>query len=278
MLDQDPIPDRRGAMRWRCSMGVNLSWRGGELQALSSDISTSGVFVETAERIPRGTDVQLALELFHDGRPRPVEAQGLVTRVTSGEDAGGLTGLGIHFESFQRGQQVLAAVLGELAVDRALTDPEQDAPATGMERRRSSREPTGIKVRWGVDEPTNAGYISDLSDQGAFVLHTAEPCAQGTRLVVEFDISLHGELQTVHADATAVRLKALSGMVHGMGLMFDLSTVDVRRLAAFLESRRRAGRSELQHPPKPRRLSPGLVAALVCITVVAAFVAALVAI
>lgn len=197
----------------------------------------SGLFVETALQLPMGTQVRIELQLLNSGKPDPVVVDGLVARCVEPAAAPpaepALPGLGIHFERFVYGEQLLREVLD--ALERPMVSQQQAAAA---EQRGSPRVRTGIHVLWGTeDPPTREGYISNLSDRGAFVVHTCDPCAEGTRVYLKFTIPHLGEPKEIRTVGTALRLRALEGLVHGMGMVFELSAVDVEHLSAFLAGR-----------------------------------------
>ena len=209
-----------------------MGWGAQEVIAYTSDISMSGVFVETNRCLPVGTEVRLDFQLVNRGNSLPVSVQGTVARrvfTQRKDDPKHLVGIGVEFQKFLTGQELLREVLSTLRG----TAPAKD------EQRRSARIPVSIPITWGTSDACElAGHFSDISLDGSFIIHTNTPNSPGTRLYLRFEIPHLGRFREVKAVATVVRMVAEDdASPGGMAVIFELSTVDVDYLHSFITRR-----------------------------------------
>ncbi len=233
--------DRRGCERWRYTLCLTVSWGTQSISAYTSDISMSGMFVETNRCLPVGTAVRLDFRLVSGDATLPVSVDGVVARRVFAQRkdvSAPLLGIGVKFKEFHVGQGLLRKVLAGLRLS---------APR-GAERRGSARIPASIPVSWGRREACDqGGRLADLSVDGAFIIHTPTSHRPGTRLYLRFEVPHQGRLREVKAVATVVRSMAADGADGGMAVIFELSTIDVDYLHAFIARRLPADQS----PGKP---------------------------
>src|SRR5262245_16771456 len=101
-----PASERRLAPRVPLTVKVQLFHRGVEIQAYSTDISTTGIFVETPRPLPVGSVVLLGFTLGA-GTRKTIQAEGRVVQVRpadEGSGQGSLPGMGIMFQGFLFGK------------------------------------------------------------------------------------------------------------------------------------------------------------------------------
>lgn len=223
--------DRRACERWRFTLRLTVSWGNQSFSAYTSDISMSGVFVETNRCLPVGTAVRLDFKLVSGEDTLPVSVDGAVARrvfAQRKEVSAPLLGIGVQFKEFHVGEGLLRKVLAGLRVSA----PHKD------ERRGSARIPASLPVSWGRSEACDqGGRLADLSVDGAFIIHTPASHKPGTRLYLKFEVLHQGSLREVKAVATVVRNVAADAAAGGMAVIFELSTIDVDYLHAFIARR-----------------------------------------
>jgi uncharacterized protein (TIGR02266 family) len=91
----EPDGDRRRSHRAELIVRVDYSTVDEMFSEFTSDINEGGVFIETENPQPPGTEVALHFNL--PGSERVVKTTGVVVRTTTGEDREG-AGMGIEFE------------------------------------------------------------------------------------------------------------------------------------------------------------------------------------
>ena len=207
-----------------------MGWGSQEVTAYTSDISMSGVFVETNRCLPVGTEVLLDFQLVNAGESLPVSVQGTVARrvfTQRKDDPKHLVGIGVEFREFVAGEDLLREVLTRL----------EGAASPGHEQRQCARIPTSLPITWGTGEACElSGSFSDISVDGAFILQADARHAPGTRLHLKFEVPNQGRFREVKAMATVVRNVAAKD-AGGMAVVFELSSVDVDYLHSFITRR-----------------------------------------
>ena len=234
MTQHSPVleEDRRGSQRWRYTLRMTMSWGSQQITVYTSDISMSGVFLETNRCLPVGTEVGLDFELVSGGNPTPVHVEGTVARrvfAQRKDDQKHLVGVGVEFRKFHEGEALLQEVL---------TGLQHPAPHKN-EQRTAARIPVSIPLTWGTSDACDqSGHLFDISVDGAFVIHAARTRAPGTRLYLRFEVPHQGRFREVKAVATVVRSVASEAApADGMAVIFELSTVDVDYLHSFINRR-----------------------------------------
>ncbi len=240
-----PEVDPRDAVRIPITLRVRLAWSEDECLAYTTNLSASGLFAETRDFIPEGTEIRVEFDLAEAGGIGRVYVDGVVARRIDEPEAEArqlVPGVGIRFDEF---------VLGKFDLLRFLT-PSKKGPAEAAssgsgaleepERREAARVATGLPVAWGcADPPDCSGHLANLSTTGAFSIHTDEPCPVGQRIYLVFELPRpEGRGATrVRAIAEVVRSIEPEGVQpQGMGVHFDSSSVDVETIRAFVEGRR----------------------------------------
>lgn len=242
-----PEVDPRDAERVPITLRVRLAWNEDECLAYTTNLSGNGLFAETREFIPEGTEIRVEFDLAEAGGLGRVYVDGVVARRIDEEEASGrqlVPGVGIRFDEF---------VLGKFDLVRFLTPkkgeaPEPEEPAetasdeTSDERREATRVATGLPIAWGrADPPDRSGQLTNLSTSGAFSIQTDDPCEVGDKIYLMFELPRPGGrgASRVRAIAHVVRVvTAGGGGSPGMGVHFDSSSVDVETIRAFVEGRR----------------------------------------
>ncbi len=214
-----------------------MRWGNDEVTAYTSDISMSGVFVETNRCLPVGTMVSLDFQLVSGEDTLPVSVRGRVARrvfAQRKDDPKHLVGIGVEFRKFRVGEGLLRRVLATLGG----TAPKKD------DKRNGSRIPVSIPISWGTDDDCRQpGHFTDISVDGAFVIHSTIVQRPGTRLYIRFEVPHQGRFREVKAVATVVRTVNDGDAPAGMAVIFELSTVDVDYLQAFITRRLPAGQA-----------------------------------
>jgi|GEM_PF-6906018 len=226
---------RRRSPRLAYTTRVQLEAGELSIRAFSANLSLHGLFVESRVEVPEGSSVRVTFSVGEGPERAEVIAVGSVRRIVrrSAANCGMLTGFGIEFDEFVKGQR---AVLGFLRF-RLGASWYCDAPM----RRQRPRTTTSVPVFWGErpDDLEREGTITNVSETGAFI-ETGTPAAIGAHLYIWFDLPIDAETQIVRATASVVRVAEES--VHsakGMGVAFEASTLDIDILQKFVESRLR---------------------------------------
>ena len=110
-----------------------------------------------------------------------------------------------------------------------------------MEQRRAPRVSLGIPVWWGdSDPPSFKGHLSNISETGALALYAGEMLPLGSRIFVGFKVPVDGRVVEVRGIARVMRaVPQKNSELHGMGLEFEASTMDIQTLSRFIEGRLR---------------------------------------
>ena len=240
--------DSRVSPRWRLTFKVRFNWEGGEIEAFSTDVSASGMFIETTTSLPAGTRGRLEFEVAKGRHRESIEATGEVCRNVSVEQASAINvmpGLGIRFQALLLGGEVLLDLLEEHLQQQA-GGVKQDRQS---ERRDKPRVDTGLPVLWGLqDPPDQHGMLTNLSASGAFLLVTEHVKKPGTRIFFQFKLPDFGVSRQVRAVARVIRTpRSSKGEILGMGVKFELSTAPENLIARFVDRRLLSG------PPRRRQ-------------------------
>jgi len=199
---------------------------------MTSDLSVHGMFLETSRSLPSGTSVRLVFSLMRRGVEHRIVVDGQVQRVvpTFASSKGPRTlGMGIQFDSVIEGLPVLQ----DYVRDRLDRTRKLEDTASGVERRATPRIAAGLPVLWGTNpQPSEEGHLSDLSESSSFLVSTDAGVAVGTRIFLQFEIVDAGQPRQVRAVCRVVR--TTSG---GMGIVFDVASVDTEAIAHFVRER-----------------------------------------
>ena len=242
-----PAVDPRVAVRRPITLRVRLAWDVDECLGYSTNISLSGIYVETRDYLPEGTAVRVEFDLAEAGGLGRVYVDGAVARhigEKEAEDRQLVPGVGIRFGEFVVGKFDLIRFLTptKKAAEPVEADPLEPAPDEGDERRVAARVATGLPVAWGRADPPDApGYLANLSTTGAFSIQTDKPCAVGEKIYLMFELPrTEGRGVTrVRAIAHVVRTVEPGGArPAGMGVHFDTASVDVETIRQFVKGRR----------------------------------------
>lgn len=221
--------DQRKARRLRYGLHLDLSWPGGSTEAYTTNISLVGAFVETRQMLSPGTGVRLTFQTITRGMAANVVAEGRVVRRISFDELDSTRphpGLAVQFQRFESGKQALAGVLEALRLAQKYSRKS--------ERRVEPRAPVGLPVFWGPhSRPTQSGIMTNFSGSGCFLVHTEMPGDRGSQIYLHFQLPVEGEVMEVRAVATVIRVVEDSGSC-GMGVAFELSTVDVSLIQRFM--------------------------------------------
>lgn len=243
-----PNIDQRRAVRWRYTLGLALSWGGGSFTAHTSDISTSGAFVETDRELSPGTSLKMQFQVFAGGTAVDVIANGRVARRVTFDNVDAkhpLPGLGVEFQRFISGEEALAGVL------EALQLAEQYVDRKGRDQRRAARVPVGLSVLWGTSNPPSSpGTLASVSASGGFVVHSESPVGPGAHIFLQFQLPIGGRPTEIRSVASVVREVDEQGAA-GMGITFELSTVDVEIIDHFVRTRQPGGPPRARIPVRP---------------------------
>lgn len=244
-------------MAWR----VQLRYGAEELLAHSSDVSASGMFLETRSPLPIGALLHLSFAVGGGSRREVVEAEAVVVRRVSPEEArqrGLLSGVGVAFSRILWGAEELDQAVRALARSNA-----------DQARRATPPLAVGIPVHWGQDPRVrrHAGFLSNLSSGGAFFVEAEELLTRGSRLFLWFEVPVEGEPRIVRAAARVVRVAgekaSAPAQPRGMGITLEDSPVDQRALSSFLDGRlSTVARQEAAERTHPTRIEELFLAAM----------------
>jgi Tfp pilus assembly protein PilZ len=218
------------------SVKVQLFHKGVEIQAYSTDISTTGMFVETTRTLPVGSVVLLGFTLGAGAR-KTIQAEGRVAQVRTAEEAaalGGLPGMGVMFQGFLFGKADLAGELSK-RLD-ALRNGRQEAVE---DRVRHPRFLVGFPVLWGTrPPPLQIGFITDIGPDGAFII-TDTPAVAGTHLYLSLEVPTSGLPQKVRALAQVTRANLPEQQSDdepiGMGITFEEASLEDPSVLPFMQ-------------------------------------------
>ena len=236
-----PDVDPRDAIRVPITLRVRLAWNEGECLAYTTNLSGNGLFAETRDDIPEGTEIRVEFDLVEAGGLGRVYVDGVVARSideTEAEARQLVPGVGVRFDEFVLGKFDLIRFLTPPKEPEAPVEPEEDT-ATSSEDRRVA---TGLPVAWGrANPPDRSGQLANLSTSGAFSIQTDEPCEVGDKIYLMFELPRpEGRgVSRVRAIAHVVRVvESGRDRPPGMGVHFDSSSVDVETIRAFVKGRR----------------------------------------
>jgi Tfp pilus assembly protein PilZ len=251
----------RQSERLRFTVIARLTSSGGSFEAYSTDLSTDGIFLETANLLSLGTPVRLDFRLFRTNEPEAVTVQGTVARSVSVDEAGAwgvVGGLGIHFEELRFGEEVLFGFLSK----RLKSVKAPKAPIPSDKKRPAARADVGLPVLWGTDPNLGReGFLFNLSASGAFIgTRKVEP--PGTHLFLWFELPHTAVSKGVKVTASVVRTNPPGGsQPAGMGIAFEASTVSRGLFEGFLgqrvEEKREPGESARFRRVAAKPPSPG---------------------
>jgi Tfp pilus assembly protein PilZ len=234
----------RQTERLRFTIVAQLTSSEGGFEAYSTDLSTNGIFLETANLLPLGTSVRLDFRLFRTSEPEAVSVQGTIARSVSEDDAGAwgvVGGMGIQFEELRVGEEVLFGFLSK----RLESVKEPKIPIPPEKKRPEARAEVGLPVLWGTDPNLGReGFLFNLSASGAFI-GTRRVEQPGTHLFLWFELPHSSASKGVKATASVVRTNPPGGDESvGMGIAFEASTVSRGLFESFLGQR-------LEENPQP---------------------------
>ena len=236
MFNSSPDSERRLAPRVRLTVRVQLFHKGVEIQAYSTDISTTGIFIETPHPLRVGSVVLLGFSLGTGAR-KTIQAEGRVVQVRGPDEAaanGVMPGMGIMFQGFLFGKSDLAGELSQrLDTLRGAKRGAVQDPA------RHPRFLVGFPVLWGTKPPpVQIGFITDIGADGAFVI-TENPQLPGSHLYLSFDVPTSGLPQRVRAVAQVRKANfpdnAEEDEPIGMGITFDEASLEDPSVLPFME-------------------------------------------
>jgi Tfp pilus assembly protein PilZ len=254
MFNPSPESERRQAPRVPLTVKVQLFFRGSEIQAYSTDISTTGIFVETPNPLPVGSVVLLGFTLAA-GTRKTIQAEGRVVQVRTAEAAtaqGVLPGMGIMFQGFLFGKADLA---GELS-----NRLETLRRSRGRGKRDASRDPrflVGFPVLWGTKPPpTQVGFITEIEPGGAYVI-TENPQVPGAHLYLSFEVPTSGMPQKVRAVAHVTRANfpthpEADDEPIGMGITLDEASLEDPSVLEVMERHLQRQRETLLQETSPQ--------------------------
>lgn len=228
--------EARVALRLPITLRVRLTWRGGVVTCYSANVSERGMFVETATDVPVDAAVGVTFTYQRDGAPLPVTAEGTVVHRIEPDDTRGLvTGVGIRFESFDRGEDDLSRLVSERLWEIRATQ----APREGDDRRLFPRVNVGLPIFWGRQRPpSREAFLRNLSASGGYVLETREPMPRGERIHLWFELPIAGAPQPVRTVAKVARLVTDRRIeLVGVGLEFEVSSADRAVIEHFVAQR-----------------------------------------
>jgi hypothetical protein len=218
MSEQDQGRDLRDSPRREFTVSLEVKWREGQFTCTTVDISLTGLFLETEEPIPVGTEVRFDGQLESAGEQWHLAGLGEVMRGVRIGDLDPVTpvpGLGVSIKEFFLGETALTDVLDEAAAKiRAGT-----AEAKG---RRAPRILVGLPARWGPTwPPDREGYLSNVSSTGALVLTVGDALEPGAAIHVSVDLPVGREVSPMRTLATVTRLQEYTPIDgKGMGIEF----------------------------------------------------------
>lgn len=247
-----PHTERRRAPRVPLTVRVQLFYKGVEIQVYSTDISITGMFVETPQPLPVGSKLLLGFTIGSVER-KTIQAEGRVVQVRTPEDAatyGVLPGMGIMFQGFLFGRGDLAAEISE-----RLDGLRDDAAPTPDEEPLDPRALVGFPVLWGPKPPpNNEGFIIELQGDQAYLV-SRNPESPGTHLYLSFELPTSGVPQRVRAIAQVVRSNRRNRRGEepcGMGIWLDPTSLDDATVLDFMAQHLRRRRESLM----PEALAP----------------------
>ena len=148
-----PAVDPRVAVRRPITLRVRLAWDVDECLGYSTNISLSGIYVETRDYLPEGTAVRVEFDLAEAGGLGRVYVDGAVARhigEKEAEDRQLVPGVGIRFGEFVVGKFDLIRFLTptKKAAEPVEADPLEPAPDEGDVRRPvlPRRRPPGSRL------------------------------------------------------------------------------------------------------------------------------------
>lgn len=229
--------DRRAATRVRVTYRMVVRSAGEETTAFTTDVSVSGAFLETTRPLEVGAVAQLSFTVTQRNERHPVEAEGVVVRRLSVEEArqtGGLPGVGVAFTRFLWGGEAFAAALAGLL--------QEETALPAATRRRQRRAAVGLPIWWGHEGRRQAGVLTNLSAAGAFFIETEATVTAGAALNLWFEVPVDGRARPVKATARVTRVVSgrdpvTQAATSGMAVALEVSPFDHRTLAAFLDRR-----------------------------------------
>ncbi len=225
--------ERRRSVRLAIAVEAQITWRGGQFVAMTTDLSPAGILVETSEVLPKGAPVRVRFQLAFGGRTGRVAADGRIARVVkSRREAGVIRGLGIRFNNVSTGETLLREyVEGRLTRTDTLI-------MRFKERRTESRISVGIPVRWGTSPtPDQDGLLSNLSSTGSFFITGAAGVEDGTRIYLTFDITVDKKVEHVRAVGRVVRSTEGASGKTGLAVHFDVASMDIEAITWFVRQR-----------------------------------------
>lgn len=237
MSKWDTKDERRRSVRLAIAVEALIHWRGGQFKAMTTDLSPSGILVESAEDLPKGAPVRVRFELAFGGRTGRVVADGRVARtVRSRRKSGVIRGMGIRFDNVSTGETLLREyVEGRLKRTDTLI-------MRFKERRTESRISVGIPVRWGTSPtPDQDGLLTNLSSTGSFFITGATGVDGGTRIYLTFDIVEGKKVEHVRAVGRVVRSTEGASGKTGLAVRFDVASMDVEAITWFVRQRTEGG-------------------------------------
>ncbi len=251
-----PDENRRSAPRASVSYKISLRHGSRRLVGYTTNMSSTGAFVETREEVTPGTPVHLSFTVGEGTAEDAVEVEGRVVRWVSPERAGetgGIPGLGIEFTRFIWGPETLRN-----AIDQLLAGCRSGRNSS---RRCAARVAVGLPIYWGQpDKPAQQGFLTNLSTSGAFFIQTSSNAPEGARLDLWFELPVRGEIRVVRAAASVARVTEgkAGGEASGMGVHFEQSSIDRATLQDFLDGRRSDVAAPAPPPPRqwPRAVRP----------------------
>ena len=217
--------------RLSLTVRVRVVWDSGEITGYSTDVSSSGLFVETVQALPAGTNVRVEFSVTQQMGLTRIVAEGLVERClrAGGDvDSSPLSGMGIRLDRFLFGGETL-----DHYVNQHLRAVSATAARLADDRRRAPRVTVGFPLFWGPDDPPQReGFLSDLSATGCFIVGAAEPV--GTALHLWFELPISGRSVPIRALARVARVIPADGdLPAAMGLHFEPSSMDVEAFATI---------------------------------------------
>ena len=228
--------ESRDALRLPITLRVRLSWRGGVVTCYTANVSARGLFVETATDVPVDEAVGVAFAFQREGTLHSVAAEGTVVHRIEPEDARGLvTGVGIRFETFDRGEEDLSRLVSERLWEiRASRGPQE-----GDDRRLFPRVNVGLPIYWGRQRPpSNEAFLRNLSASGGYVVETTRPVPRGEPIHLRFELPVAGAPQPVRTVAKVARLVTDRRFeLVGAGVEFEVSTADRAVIEHFVSQR-----------------------------------------
>ncbi len=222
MAQRDQGRDSRESPRREFTVTLEVVWRGGQFTCTTVDLSLTGLFLETEEPIPVGTEVRFDGVLEVPGDRWHLAGLGEVIRAVRIGDLDPETpvpGLGVSIAEFFLGEEALTGVL-----DEAATEVRESAAKDAG--RRAPRILVGLPARWGPTwPPDQEGYLSNVSSSGALVLTAGEALEPGAAIHVCVDIPVGREVSQMRTLATVTRLQEFTP-IDGKGMGIEFAPAD----------------------------------------------------